>query len=291
MKFVTYLHLGREEVGVVDQTGVHSLSDLGHSFSNMIDLIENYSPELKISLEKALAEHVGIPLAKVQLLAPITHPRDMLSVSQNYATHVKETCLSNGVPYKNPEYCSYFFRRVNRAIAPEGKIFLHPAITNQLDYEVELAFVIGKECRFATQENAFDYVFGYTISNDVTARDIQKNLPQYSYAKGLDDTTPLGPWIVTKDEIADAQALDIKLRVNGELRQQGNTDDMIFSIAYVIQDLSKGMTLYPGDVIITGTPSGIGAAMKPPQFLKKGDVMECEVEGIGILRNVIDDVL
>lgn len=180
---------------------------------------------------------------------------------------------------------------MNRAIAPGGKIALHAAITNELDYEIELGIVIGKLCRNVSEEDAFDYIFGYTISNDITARDIQAQLAQYSYAKGLDDTTPLGPAIVTADDIKDPFNLDLELRVNGEVRQRGNTDDMIFNIPYVIRDLSKGMTLYPGDIIITGTPSGIGAAMKPPVFLKHGDVVEAEIEGLGILKNIIDENL
>lgn len=288
MKFVTFKRDGQELVGVVNQKNqVIAVKDLGLNYQSMVELIEHLSEAEKSQLSERMDSQEGIDWDKAEILAPIPFPRDIIAVSQNYATHVKETCLTNNMPYKNPEHCSYFFRRVNRAIGPDGGIYLHSAITDKLDYEVELGFVIGKECRNVLQKDAFDYVFGYTVSNDFTARDIQNNLPQYSYAKGLDDTTPLGPWIVTADEIADPQKLDISLRVNGETRQKGNTDDMIFSIAYVIQDLSKGMTLYPGDVIITGTPSGIGAAMKPPQYLKVGDVIESEVEGVGILRNIV----
>ena len=293
MKFVTFSHPAGERVGVVSPSGdqVYDLTDLGFDFSDMIDLITRWSPELPAAIGQAMdrPETNARKLAEVELLAPIPQPRDIIAVSQNYASHVRETCLSNGVEYKNPEHCAYFFRRVNRAVAPGAKLDLHSAITSELDYEVELAFVIGRECRNVSPDEALEYVFGYTISNDISARDIQRNLPQYSYAKGLDDTTPLGPWIVTRDEIADPHRLAISLKVNGELRQQGNTDDMIFDIPYVIADLTKGMTLYPGDVIITGTPSGIGAALKPPQFLKQGDIIECEIEGIGRLQNVMSD--
>lgn len=272
MKFVTFFDGEQPSLGVVDSDHVYPLEDLGLEYFDMIELIEQLTEAEKAALKVAIEneESQGLPLDQVELLAPIPLPRDIIAVSQNYATHVKETMEGQGLEYKNPAYCSYFFKRVNQAVAPDGDICLHAAITKELDYEVELGFVIGKECRNATQADALDYVFGYTISNDISARDIQRNLPQYSYAKGLDDTTPLGPWIVTKDEITDPQKLDIICRVNGETRQSGNTDDMIFDIAYVIEDLSKGMTLYPGDVILTGTPSGIGGGYEtspvPPRW-------------------------
>jgi 2-keto-4-pentenoate hydratase/2-oxohepta-3-ene-1,7-dioic acid hydratase in catechol pathway len=292
VKFATYLHDSKEYVGVLSNCGtaIYPISDFGLEYKSMVDLIENITEKERQHLAKQLdaPEYAGLPVDDVELLAAIPKPRDIIAVSQNYVTHVMETCSLNGVEYVRPKYCSYFWRRVNRAVAHNGNICLHAGISSMLDYEVELAVVIGKECSRVAEKDALDYVFGYTISNDITARDIQNNLPQYAYAKGLDDTTPIGPYIVTADEIKDPHNLHLSLKVNGELRQNGNTNDFIFNIPYVISDITKGMTLFPGDIIITGTPSGIGAGMNPPVFLKHGDIIESEIEGIGILRNIVE---
>lgn len=292
MKFATYIYDSQEFVGVLFNNGTEicSIYDFGLEYKTMTELIEKMTEKEKQQITKQLdaKDYSGLPIEDVQLLAPIPMPRDIIAVSQNYVSHVKETCRVNGVEYVRPKYCNYFWRRVNRAIAHNGSISLHAEISSKMDYEVELAVVIGKECSRVSQEDAMDYVFGYTISNDISARDIQNNLAQYAYAKGLDDTTPIGPYIVTADEIKDPHNLNLLLRVNGELRQNGNTDDFIFNIPYVISDLSKGMTLFPGDIIMTGTPSGVGIGMNPPVFLKHGDVIESEIEGLGILRNIME---
>lgn len=292
MKFATYIYDSQECVGVLSNCGteIYSIYEFGLDYKTMTDLIKNITEKERQQLARQLdlKDNGGLPIADVQLLAPIPKPRDIIGVSQNYVSHVMETCRLNGVEYVRPKYCNYFWRRVNRAVSHNGNICLHAGISSMMDYEVELAVVIGKECSRVAEIDAMNYVFGYTISNDITARDIQKNLAQYSYAKGLDDTTPIGPYIVTADEIMDPNNLRLSLKVNGELRQNGNTNDFIFNIAYVISDLSKGMTLFPGDIIITGTPSGIGAGMNPPVFLKHGDVIESEIEGLGILRNIME---
>lgn len=292
MKFATYIYDSQELVGVLSNSGTEicSIEEFGLDYKTMTELIEKMTEEEKLQITKQLdaKDYSGLPIENVQLLAPIPMPRDIIAVSQNYVSHVKETCRVNGVEYVRPKYCNYFWRRVNRAIAHNGSLSLHAEISSKMDYEVELAVVIGKECSRVSQEEAMDYVFGYTISNDISARDIQNNLAQYAYAKGLDDTTPIGPYIVTADEIKDPHNLNLLLRVNGELRQNGNTDDFIFNIPYVISDLSKGMTLFPGDIIMTGTPSGVGIGMNPPVFLKHGDVIESEIEGLGILRNIME---
>lgn len=292
MKFATYIYDSQEFVGVLLNSGTEicSIYDFGLEYKTMTELIEKMTEKEKQQITKQLdaKDYSGLPIEDVQLLAPIPMPRDIIAVSQNYVSHVKETCRVNGVEYIRPKYCNYFWRRVNRAIAHNGSLSLHAEISSKMDYEVELAVVIGKECSRVSQEDAMNYVFGYTISNDISARDIQNNLAQYAYAKGLDDTTPIGPYIVTADEIKDPHNLNLLLRVNGELRQNGNTDDFIFNIPYVISDLSKGMTLFPGDIIMTGTPSGVGIGMNPPVFLKHGDVIESEIEGLGILRNIME---
>ncbi|HBD62919.1 MAG TPA: hydrolase [Clostridiales bacterium] len=292
MKFATYIYNSQELVGVLSnsETEICSIQEFGLDYKTMTELIKKMTEKEKQQITKQLdaKDYSGLTIEDVQLLSPIPMPRDIIAVSQNYVSHVKETCRVNGVEYVRPKYCNYFWRRVNRAIAHNGSLCLHAEISSKMDYEVELAVIIGKECSRVSQEDAMDYVFGYTISNDISARDIQNNLAQYAYAKGLDDTTPIGPYIVTADEIKDPHNLNLLLRVNGELRQNGNTDDFIFNIPYVISDISKGMTLFPGDIIMTGTPSGVGIGMNPPVFLKHGDIIESEIEGLGILRNIME---
>ena len=164
---------------------------------------------------------------------------------------------------------------------------IDPAVSTEIDWEAELAVVIGRMGKNIREGDALSYVFGYTVLNDVTARDLQARHKQFFKGKGLDGSCPMGPWIVTADEIADPQALPVRLRVNGVTKQDGNTSQMLFSIAHLIMALSLGMTLEPGDIIATGTPSGVGFSRVPPEFLKSGDIVEADIEGIGVLRNVV----
>jgi 2-keto-4-pentenoate hydratase/2-oxohepta-3-ene-1,7-dioic acid hydratase in catechol pathway len=172
-------------------------------------------------------------------------------------------------------------------VGPEATLRLSGDVSSQYDWEAELAVVIGERCRDVDEAHAFDVVFGYTCLNDVTARDLQRAHQQWFKGKSLDDTCPIGPWIVDTHELPDPQHTAIALRVNGETRQQSTTGAMIFSIARIIAELSRGMTLEPGDIIATGTPEGVGFAMEPPVFLNDGDVMEVEIAGIGVLRNTV----
>jgi 2-keto-4-pentenoate hydratase/2-oxohepta-3-ene-1,7-dioic acid hydratase in catechol pathway len=180
-----------------------------------------------------------------------------------------------------------FFTKPGTAVVGPGEPVVHHAVTRELDYEVELAVVIGRRGRDIPRAKAYDHVFGYTILNDITARDIQKKHTQWFKGKGLDSFAPMGPWIVHRSAVKDPHSLRISLRVNGEIRQAATTADMIFRIDELIEVLSAGMTLEPGDVLATGTPSGVAAGFDPPRWLKVGDVVEAEVEGIGILRNRI----
>ena len=164
---------------------------------------------------------------------------------------------------------------------------IDPAVSVEVDWEAELAVIIGKTGKNVREEEAMNYVFGYTVLNDITARDLQRQHKQYFKGKSIDGYCPMGPWIVTADEVADPQRLPIRLRVNGVVKQEANTSMMIFSIRQIIAILSRGMTLEPGDIIATGTPSGVGFARNPPEFLKAGDIMETEVEGIGTMRNKV----
>ncbi|WP_108859903.1 fumarylacetoacetate hydrolase family protein [Ruegeria sp. Alg231-54] len=223
------------------------------------------------------------------LMSPIPTPRkNVFCVGRNYAEHIAEGERAQKEKIGVTEHPVFFTKPPTSVVAPDADILLFPSVSQSIDYEVELAVVIGKRGRNITKADAFNHVFGYSILNDITARDVQRRHGgQYFKGKGLDGSCPIGPYIVTADAIGDPQALSIGLTVNGEQRQNGMTSDMIFDIPTLIASLSEGLTLEPGDIIATGTPSGVGYAMEPPQFLKNGDVVVCEVSEIGTLRNTV----
>lgn len=219
------------------------------------------------------------PVDRVRFLAPIPRPRkNVFCVGRNYAEHARERRADV------PTIPVFFTKPPTSVIGHEAPVTRHHG-TKQLDYEVELAVVIGRRGLNIPREQASHYVFGYTILNDITARDVQKRHLQWFKGKGLDSFCPMGPWIVHKAAIPDPHRLRITLRVNGELRQSGSTADMVFTIPELIEVLSAGMTLEPGDIIATGTPAGVAAGFDPPRWLQVGDVIEAEIEGIGVLRN------
>ena len=235
----------------------------------------------------------ALPLTAVRLLAPIVPKRNVFCVGWNYAEHFAEgrDFRPASAPQEIPEHPALFSKNPFAIVGPDAPV-RHPApISEQLDYEVELAVVIGRQGRDVDERDALDLVFGYTIANDVSVRDVQRTWHggQWFKGKNFDTHLPLGPWIVTKDEIPDPQALRLTTRVNGVTKQDSNTKHMVFPVARIVAELSAGLTLYPGDVIITGTPEGVGMGRKPPEWLRPGDVMELEVEHIGVLRNVIGD--
>jgi acylpyruvate hydrolase len=221
-----------------------------------------------------------LSLDTVELNAPVLAPGKILAVGLNYAAHAAEQNI------KPPETPLIFSKNVTALIAPNQAIQL-PHASEQVDYEAELAFVIGREARSVSAEHAFDYIAGYMIMNDVTARDLQAREKQWVRAKGLDTFAPCGPWLVTRDEISDPHTLDIELRLNGELRQQSNTSDLIFKIPQLVEFISQDLTLRPGDIISTGTPSGVGVFMNPPVYLQDGDRIEIRLDGIGQLHNPV----
>lgn len=283
MKLITYRLRGAEHVGALtaDGTAVAPLP-----YPDMNTLIETASLE---ELRSAAAAAEPIPMEEVELLAPIPRPRqDVICLGMNYLDHAREAAQYDaGAFEKEKPVAVYFSKRVTEAVAPEGFIESHTDLVERLDYESELAVILGKTARNIRGEDAGDYIFGYTILNDVSARDVQTGHKQWYFGKSLDGFTPIGPCIVTADEIAYPPALDISAAVNGETRQHSNTSLFITSIGQALEELSRGMTLLPGTILSTGTPAGVGMGFDPPKFLKPGDVVECTVQGIGTLRNTV----
>src|SRR5712691_7897706 len=224
------------------------------------------------------------PLANIQLLAPLEPRQDLIALGLNYKTHVAETAGGRGA--KPPDAPILFGKAATSVIGPDAEIRFDPRVTSQVDWEVELAVVIGHRGRDIAADRAIDHIFGYTVANDVSARDLQfQDGGQWYRGKSLDTFCPLGPWIVTTDELGDARGLRLTLRVNGETKQDASTDDLIFAIPEIIASVSSSRTLYPGDLILTGTPGGVGFTRKPPEFLRAGDVVEATIERVGALRN------
>ena len=238
----------------------------------------------------AAAERGGaVPLSDVELLAPIPRPRqDVVCLGMNYRDHAEESARYSADAFtKNSTAAVYFSKRVSEAGKPDGVIPRHAGLTDRLDYEVELAVVLGKAARDVKAVDAADCIFGYTVLNDVSARDLQTGHKQWYFGKSLDGFTPMGPVLVTADEIAYPPALEITSRVNGELRQKSNTALLITSIGQILEELTGGMTLLPGTIIATGTPAGVGMGFDPPRFLQSGDTVECAIEGIGTLCSTV----
>ena len=297
MRLLTYDGEGEPRLGLLLGERVIGVADLeaGSNLelpSDMLTFIEA-STELqapisaaaaKLERDPALLERISRPLAQTRLLAPIPKPRrNLVCVGLNYAEHASESRITSGIP----ERVVLFTKPPSTVIGPEAAIPWHGHVSTRIDWEVELVAVIGWRGRDIPEAEALDYVFGYTVGNDITARDLQAKHQQWYKGKGLDGFCPLGPWIVTADELGDPQTVQLRLRVNGELKQDANTSDMIFGVAKLVSAWSMGMTLEPGDLLMTGTPSGVGFARKPPEYLKPGDVVEAEIDRIGLLRNVV----
>lgn len=229
----------------------------------------------------------GIDLGELRLLAPIPEPRqDVICLGMNYMDHSAEAAKWGKDDFvKNAGKAVYFSKRAAWIVGPGGEIDPHFDIVDGLDYEAELAVVLGRDAYKAAKEDAFDYVLGYSVLNDVSARNLQKAHKQFYFGKSLDTHTTMGPWIVTRDELPGAPELDIRCYINGEKRQDSNTRYMIFGVAEVISELSQGMTLKAGTIIAMGTPAGVGMGFEPPKYLAEGDLVRCEIDGIGVLEN------
>ncbi len=278
MKLATFVYQNQTRIGaVVEDEIVNGLGDASLP-TDMITFLEQ-GDAAKMLLQTLIesGKH-RIPLADVQLLAPIPRPRKYLGIGLNYADHVDETGL------EKPEY-PMFFTKQSSCVIGHGAAIEMPAVSEKVDYEGELAFVIGKRCKNVSVENAHEVIAGFTIANDVTVRDWQFRSPTWTIGKSFDTHGPIGPWMVTVDEILNPHALSLKTWVDDELRQNSNTCYMIFNCYEMIAYLSQAMTLEVGDVITTGTPSGVGVKMKPRGYLKAGQVVKIEIEGIGTLVN------
>ena len=286
MKLITYRQNGAEHVGALteDGTGVLPLP-----VSDMNTLIETMTLTDLRSAVAAAERGSALALSDVELLAPIPRPRqDVLCLGMNYLAHAEEAVRYSADAFrKERPVAVYFSKRVSEAGKPDGVIPRHAGLTDRLDYEAELAVVLGRTARDVKAADAADCIFGYTVLNDVSARDLQTGHKQWYFGKSLDGATPMGPVLVTADEIAYPPALEITCRVNGELRQQSNTSLLITSIGQILEELTAGMTLLPGTIIATGTPAGVGMGFDPPKFLQSGDTVECAIEGIGALRSTV----
>ena len=286
MKLITYRQNGAEHVGALtgDGTGVLPLP-----VPDMNTLIETMTLTELRSAVAAAERGSALALSDVELLSPIPRPRqDVLCLGMNYLAHAEEAARYSADAFrKERPVAVYFSKRVSEAGKPDGVIPRHAGLTDRLDYEAELAVVLGRTARDVKAADAADCIFGYTVLNDVSARDLQTGHKQWYFGKSLDGATPMGPVLVTADEIAYPPALEITCRVNGELRQQSNTALLITSIGQILEELTAGMTLLPGTIIATGTPAGVGMGFDPPKFLQSGDVVECAIEGIGALRSTV----
>jgi 2-keto-4-pentenoate hydratase/2-oxohepta-3-ene-1,7-dioic acid hydratase in catechol pathway len=284
MKLASFTHGGVTRVGVVEDDQVVDLAaaapDLPREMTAFLAAGTAAGERARAAAARSAAR---LPRAGVRLEAPLLRPPKFLAIGLNYADH----CAESGQAV--PELPLFFNKQSTCVTGPYDPIHL-PRVSPLLDYEGELALVVGRRCRHVPRERAHEVIAGYLVADDVTVRDWQLRVPTWTIGKSFDTHGPLGPWIVTPDELGDPHRLEIRTWVNGELRQHSNTRQLVFDCFAQIEHLSTAFTLEPGDVISTGTPSGVGGAMQPPRFLTAGDVVRVEVEGIGYIENrVIDE--
>ena len=274
------------------------LEQFGYTTNDMAEFIKNITDEELVKLNTIIFNISGesnrsviktVEKKSTFTCAPIIYPaQDIICLGINYVEHAKESAkFKKEVFGGDRPFPIYFSKRVDKAVADGGEIPAYVGLVDSLDYESELAVIIGKDAKNVSEEEAFDYIFGYTIVNDVSARNLQSRHSQWYLGKSLDGFTPMGPCIVTKDEFDMPPKVAVRSYVNGELRQNSNSELLITGIAHIIAELSSGMTLKAGTIISTGTPSGVGMGFVPPRFLKIGDVVVCEIEGIGSISNVV----
>lgn len=297
MKLICFRESNIERLGVVSRDGQYILDlsnlNLSSDYKDMIDLIENIKDEDIDKIEKTINNISYDTIKKynikdIKICSPLKRTKhDIICIGVNYQDHLEETKANfNNGEFREPRRIVYFSKRVTEAIG-HGDYIINDNISEELDYEVELAVIIGKKGKNIIKENVEEYIFGYTIMNDISARDLQQQHLQWYRGKSLDTFTSLGPVIVHKNQMPFPIEVSICSRVNGELRQNSNTKYLIADIPSIIAEISRGLTLEPGDIIATGTPSGVGMGFKPHKYMKSGDIIECEIEKIGVLKNIV----
>ena len=295
MKFVTYKVGSEERLGILDDArGVLDVVKAGRAIvgrdlpGNMLSFIAAGDAALADARRLLEADTGWLPLASVKLMAPIPHyKKNLFCVGRNYKLHIEEGARARGVPVAFPPVPEFFSKPPTTVVGNSDDIQWDSRCTQQLDYEIELGIVIGRKTSNLSEGNALSAVFGYTIVNDVSAREVQKAHGQWFKGKSFDTFAPIGPCIVTADEFGDPSGHQLVLKVNGEVRQDSNTSDMLFNCQQIVASLSAGLTLEPGDTIATGTPSGVALGMEPPAWLKDGDTVELTITGIGTLTNKV----
>jgi 2-keto-4-pentenoate hydratase/2-oxohepta-3-ene-1,7-dioic acid hydratase in catechol pathway len=281
MRLVTFTHQGSTRVGAADGDAVVDFATAAPTLPrDMIGFLAAGASALDAAHGAIASKRGRLPLADVGLQAPVPRPGKFLAIGLNYADHVAESGM------ERPPVPVFFNKQATCVVGPSADVHL-PRVSPLLDYEGELAFVIGRRCRHVPRDRAAEVIAGYTVVNDVSVRDWQLRTPTMTMGKSFDTHGPMGPWLVTPDEVGDSHALELRTWVNGELRQHSNTKQLIFDCFEQVEHLSTAFTLEPGDVITTGTPAGVGGAMKPPRFLVAGDVVRIEIERIGVLENRI----
>jgi len=282
MRLATFTHDAETRIGVVRDDAVVDLAAAVPSLPRDMQGLLEAGPEALAAARAARESGPRLPLAEVRLEAPVARPPKFLGVGLNYADHVAESGIDT------PQHPTIFNKQSTCVVGPTDAVHV-PRASHVLDYEGELGFVIGRRCRHVSRDDAPDVIAGYLVVNDVTVRDWQLRVPTWTMGKSFDTHGPLGPWIVTADEIGDPHRLRIRTFVNGELRQDSSTKELIFDCFALVEHLSTAFTLEPGDVVATGTPAGVGIAMKPPRLLAAGDVVRVEIEGIGHIENPVVD--
>lgn len=279
MRLITFTHEGGTRVGAISATGeAIDLTAVGLP-GTMVELL-TLSDGIEQARKLVESAPATIPLADVTLEAPVTRPGKVLAIGLNYRDHAEES----GQPI--PQRPVVFTKAPTCIIGPGAPVII-PRVSRAVDWEAELCFVVGRTARYVTAADAHEFIAGYTIGNDVSVRDWQFHSPTWVMGKSFDTHGPIGPWLVTPDEVGDAGDLDIRLTVNGEEKQRSNTSQLIFGVGEIVEYLSAGMTLEPGDVVFTGTPAGVGGGRQPPEWLKSGDKVRIEIDRLGALENPV----
>lgn len=280
MKLATFTYDGETRLGVVIGGEIADLAAAAPDLPRDLAALLAAGPETLERVRRALARAPRIDLEEVKLRAPIARPPEFLAIGLNYADHIAESKM------ERPKFPLFFNKQSSCVAGPYDPIHL-PRVSAALDYEGELGFVIGRRCRHVPRDRAHEVIAGYLVVNDVSVRDWQFKAQTMTLGKSFDTHGPIGPWLVTPDEIGDPHALELTTRVNGEIRQHSNTKNLVFDCYAMVETLSTVFTLMPGTVISTGTPGGVAFAMKPPRYLKAGDVVKIEIEKIGAIENKV----